>query len=268
MMLAACAILAHADDNANFDGLIGHWPLNEGEGYVLRDLAGRAGDGEQIGAEWAPLGNGSCLRLGVPFKEGLDLGRPPGLFSVRGADRDGYAYLRLPLKNLCRMGNQGELRHKTLSLWIKPVNGGIADPTQGDRVVVFYGGNFMITLSQAESRLSASIISGENRVSITAPAPDGSKWTHLAVTHDDVFARFFVDGRAINADQRYMITNVRFPPSDKWGGRGMYVSTSLIGRDQMRPYAGFVSDIRFYNRAFTDADARLEYQAGLAAHLE
>ncbi len=269
--LAACVLLAGSAgiaEPADDDALIGHWPLDEGQGYILKDAAGRVGDGEQIGAEWVPLGSGWCLKLGTPFKADIDLDRPRSpLFAKRGADRDGFAYARLPLRNACRLAAQGGLRHKTLSLWLKPLDGGAADPRQSDRVNAFYGGGFMLTISRSDTSRPnwvGHVFGQGNHLSIQGPVVDETAWTHLLLTHDDVFARFYVNGREIGAENGpYLMARAAFPVSEKKGAYGMYVSTSLIGRDQMYPYKGLVDDIRLYARSLTDAEVRALHQSGL-----
>ncbi len=240
---------------ASTNGLIGHWPLDEGQGYVLRDRAGQVGDGEQVGAAWAPCGTGWCLRLGEPFKAGLDLGRPASpLFSLRGADADGFSYARLPLKRLCLLGHQGALRAMAVSLWLKPLRGGAADPAQGGRANVFFGGNFLVGISAEGTNWSGTLHSGDKRVQIPGP-PVRDAWTHVALMHDEVFARFFVNGREAGPDGPYLATNVRFPVSEKKGAFGMFLSAlGLGGRGQAFPYAGCVADLRLYNRLLADAE--------------
>jgi outer membrane protein assembly factor BamB len=44
-------------------GLIAHWPLDEGEGGVIKDVSGNGNDGKISGATWTPGRSGSALRF-------------------------------------------------------------------------------------------------------------------------------------------------------------------------------------------------------------
>ncbi|HEX7896783.1 MAG TPA: LamG domain-containing protein, partial [Planctomycetota bacterium] len=78
------------------DGLVGHWPLDDAEGSVVRDATGRGNDGKVIGAP-----------LRAPGKIG-------GAFRFRGNDEDG---VEIPAANEL---DTLEAKSYSLCAWFKP----------------------------------------------------------------------------------------------------------------------------------------------------
>jgi hypothetical protein len=272
--LAVCAPLAHGDDAGRTNGLIGYWPMNEGQGHVLKDVAGLVGDGEQVGAEWVPLGEGFCLKLGAPFNAGIDADWPkPGsqgyLFFARAAPVGGRGYVRMPQKNLCAMAELKKLESFSVSLWAKPEDNGMADPAQGPTAFLLFGPPFYISVNGNKWSAMLKSIYKDGQTGIVGTAVQGGKWTHVALTHDGAFARFYVDGAEAGVENGpYLLTNIRFPPSPKKGG-DIWISRGLGERGRLPPaFAGLVDDFKIYGRALSPADVKAEFEAGLAAKRE
>ena len=256
------------------NGLIGHWPMNEGQGYVLKDVAGQVGNGEQVGAEWVPLGKGFCLKLGVPFKAGIDRDWPdnysygirPRMFRNRAAAFDGRAYARIPINNLCRLAKQEKLKNKTVSLWAKPINGGVVDPAQGRGAFLLFGGTFLISYNKCKWHARVMSCYKDDMTGISGPAVESDKWTHLVLMNDEAFARFYINGDEVGLEQGpCLITNLVFPNSQKHGGGQIWLSYVGEGKSPVA-FCGYIDDLKMFNKTLSAAEVKAEYQVGRAIH--
>ncbi len=269
--IAAIAAGARAEEAGAPAGLIGHWPMNEGQGYIIHDQTKLVGDGELFGVEWAPLaGGGHALQFGGRYPAGLDAARPmlPG-FQHKGGDVAGFSYGRLPIRNFLRTMKmvshdnpaEDQTRQMAVSVWVKPVDGGVAQPEPERKCVVMYGGAFYIMIN---SNRWQGLVSNLNPNWIVGPEIAEGAWTHLLLGYDDVFAHMYVNGVEVGRERGpYLISQVRWPSYEKMANYALfYLGAQSPVFNVMLPYKGLMGEVKLFNRMPSAAEAAAAYAAG------
>ena len=223
-LVAALALALLQGTSAQTDkDLIGYWPFDEGTGVTARDQAGK-NDLDLVGNPvWTKNASGYCLL----FDGSLE--RP-----VYG-ERDSV------------LGYAGIMGCGTISVWARAVDGG---PTQRARVAV---------LSEIQVGISDGHWSGlayDGRVEyILGPPVVNDQWVHLALTWNEVFARFYVNGKEIVREEgQYLRYDTSGWVTTMWDN--LYISFPRHG--QM--YKGYVDDWKMYKCALAPAEIAAEYE--------
>lgn len=200
-------------------GLVGHWPMEEGQSTGFEDRSGRANHGTLTGVVWA--------RPGAPL---------PAL-GTACLEFNGSSWAQAPARGLPALGTA-----MTVSLWMRPKlsgtrtiftllregsgsnpNVGLQIGTKGTQAGFWlYGGANMEVLSQA---LTADV------------------WYHVAYTFDGTTHRLFVNAAAVNSSGEPAPTGA--PNIVRFGSYGSMFS---------QLYSGRLDDVRLYDRVLTAAE--------------
>ena len=200
-------------------GLVGHWPMEEGQGTGFEDRIGRANNGTLTGVGWA--------RPGAPL---------PAL-GTACLEFNGSSWGQAPARGLPALGTA-----MTVSLWMRPKlsgtrtiftlfregngsnpNVGLQIGTKGTQVGFWvYGGASMELLSQA---LTADV------------------WYHVAYTFDGSTHRVFVNAAAVG-------TSTEASPT----GAPTVVRFGSYGSMTAQLYSGRLDDVRVYDRVLSAAE--------------
>lgn len=217
-----------------FDGLVGRWEFEEGNGTVALDSSVGARVGELVGTGWTTggaLGSGSAARF-EDAADRIDF----GTFDLGGAAL-------------------------TIAAWIQPasfaqMDGRIVSKATGVQDDDHFW--MLSTIAQSgEHRLRARIRTGSPAVTTTLIADSGSleidAWQHVAMTYDGTDLRLFLDGTEVGATAvtGALVTNPLVPVAAGNQPQGD------------RPFDGGVDGLRIYDRALS-ADELLTL-AGLGA---
>ena len=141
------------------EGLVAHWPLNEGKGIVATDISGGGNHGRIIGARWDKDGERNALRFDGE-NDYILVGKPAAL-DIRG-----------PV---------------TLSAWV------FLDALPDAEVCVLGKGWYSYTLNAYKSGTAWFYI-GSNGNSVSADLLPGA-WRHVAGVFDEKRLAIYVDGK-------------------------------------------------------------------------
>jgi len=226
----ALALLPAASAQTNTD-LIGYWPFDEGLGVTTRDQVGKNHFALIGNPVWTKNASGYCLLFDGSIK------RP-----VYGWCEFNEGYQGL-----------GVLEHGTISVWARPVDDGYAQGSQAGRTrVVDLNTIHVGIISNCWGALAYDFQRVEN---IIGPVAVNDQWTHLALTWNKVFARFYVNGREITREEGpYLRSALGGRDFNMW--TSMYVSYPHNG--QM--FKGYVDDWKLYKRALAPAEIAAEYE--------
>jgi len=216
----------------NHGGPVAHWDMDEGSGAKINDKSGNGNDGTLVnGPTWTQGKYGSALSF------------------------DG-------VNDYVDAGNQQNLQITgpiTITAWVKTSN-----VTSYNGIVTKYyaengkrgfalefnpfnptGGGLRFIISRDGT--STSIVS-TNEVSI-------NEWEHIAATYDGSTMKLYVDG-ILKSNANY--------------DAGIYNTSEKLFLGRNVGYSslnGLLDDIKIYDYARTEEEIRLDYNAGMAAHL-
>ena len=216
----------------NHGGPVAHWDMDEGSGAKINDKSGNGNDGTLVnGPTWTQGKYGSALSF-----DGVD--------------------------DYVDAGNQQNLQITgpiTITAWVKTSN-----VTSYNGIVTKYyaengkrgfalefnpfnptGGGLRFIISRDGT--STSIVS-TNEVSI-------NEWEHIAATYDGSTMKLYVDG-ILKSNANY--------------DAGIYNTSEKLFLGRNVGYSslnGLLDDIKIYDYARTEEEIRLDYNAGMAAHL-
>jgi len=149
----------------------------------------------------------------------------------------------------------------SVSVWIEP-----DDAPAGDEYIIYRYNNYYLKIT-ADRKIIGSVHTDSARVtSNSAVAADGAAWTHLELTYDKDAGgvdeiKLYINGQ-LDAVGDYS-TAISASTKKVYIGAG-----DLAGDDTPENYFdGAIGDIKIYDYARTEEEIRLDYNAGLAAHL-
>jgi len=227
----ALALLPAASAQTNTD-LIGYWPFDEGIGVTTRDQAGKNDFALTGNPVWTKNVSGYCLLF-----DGSD-DRP-----VYGVCEFNKGYPGL-----------GVFEHGTISVWARAVDGGYAQPeAKGSRSRVVCVNEIHVGI--IDGRWFGLAYDWKRVEYINGPPAVNDQWTHLALTWDDIFSRFYVNGREVVREEGpYLRCDL--------GGRDFSMWTSMwVSFPWYRQmYKGYVDDWKLFKRALAPAEIAAEYE--------
>lgn len=215
-------------------GLVGHWDFDEGQGAVARDKVGWIGDLKAYGnPKWVKNASGYCMHFdGVP-------GGIPVYLHWENRHR-----FRQIMGNGMMMCEQGG----SYSFWAKPQDGGIL---YNDELA----GVFFTLVMIKPSGWQALFL--DPNVIISGP-PANDEWTHIAVTWNDSYGRFYVNGELIRPEGGEALINPQINHNPKF----FFNIGTVYPQYQRHAYKGYLDDLRYYSRPLTEDEVRQQYAAG------
>jgi len=215
--------------------LLGYWPFDEGTGATTRDQAGK-NDLELVGNPvWTKNASGYCLLFDGSNERFVYGTRRTGAIGYRGS---------------------GIIERGTISVWARPVDGGLAQPNPGDQA-----GRARVVCTEESTHVGicdgrwCGLAYDHYRVEyIMGPPVVNDQWTHLAMTWNEVFARFYVNGREIIREEGpYLRCDISGAEVNTW--YRLYVS--FPKHRQM--FKGYVDDWKLFKRVLTPEEITAEY---------
>jgi hypothetical protein len=211
----------------NETGLVLSLHFNEGSGTVAYDSSGNNNNGNLVnGPTWVDGKFGKAL-------------------SFDGND------------DYMQIISGGGLNTFTISLWIK-TNESRASPIFWQRPTIFGksnggsgSGDFGIITNNGYIGFWSGLVSGDASYLSSTTRINDNNWHHIVVSNDGSHARLYVDGRfEASLPTGFALNNEPF-----WiGGKGGSESPGFY-------HSGIIDEVRFYNRALSDAEIQALYQA-------
>jgi len=230
---ALSAVLLQAAGAQTDKDLLGYWPFDKGDGATAVDQVG-GNDVELIGNPvWTKNISGYCL-----------------LFN--GSDNK-LVYGKL----MSHKGYRGNVECGTISVWARAVAGGAAltnDPA-GRARVISVGFPHATLVGILNGHWCAIAYDGRFVEYINGPPVVNDQWTYLVITWDEVFARFYVNGKEINEGGPYLRYNV--PGSGVTSWTSSYVASHVPRWGQM--FKGYIDDWKLFKRALPPEKIAAEY---------
>ncbi len=200
--------------------LLGHWPLDTGEGQTIRDASGNGHEGTMHGAAWVPGKTGNALQFD---------------------GQDDYVLL----------GDLGTHAQVTVAFWVK---GEELEKRPGWQGTVTSGAweQGVLHLPIGKGRIEAYLHLGEKRRGrLTGPPLRNNRWYHVAVVLDAERGsmRLFVDGAEVDAaDFAPLEAGIKLA--------AQAVGREFDGKGFSRYLKGTLDDIRIYSAALDAAQIR------------
>jgi putative heme-binding domain-containing protein len=206
--------------------LAGHWPMDDGEGRLARDISGHGRHGRVLEAEWKRLPDGRVTLA----------------FEGRGGHVD--------------TGNWDiESPEFSITAWIRPET---FPPGNADqRVVAKATGEaegdhywMLSTFRAGDIRLRFRLKTGgvtSTLVSLSGNLPAG-EWSHVAATYDGQAKRLYLDGTLVG-------TMARTGEPDRHPGVPVWLGANPRTQPP-RTFPGRLRDVRIYRRALEDSELR------------
>jgi hypothetical protein len=203
------------------NGLVGHWPMEEGQGTGFEDRGSRANDGTVTGAAWA--------RPGAPA---------PAL-GTACLDFNGGTGAQAPARGLPALGAA-----MTVSLWMRPKFSATRTIFTLQREGNGNNPNTGFQIGTKDTQ-AAFWLYGSPSVEIVSQALTADVWYHLAYTFDGSTHRLFVNAAAVGSSTAAAPTGT--PTMVYFGSYGSTIAQLYIGR---------LDDVRLYDRVLTAAEIR------------
>ncbi len=213
-------------------GLVGYWPMNEGSGTVIRDLAGNNnGKKGDIYPQWTTVtdfrGEGSRKVLEFKGSTGVDLGNPP--------------YLRFD-----------GFQNYTIAAWINRGSDGGGTLISKCNYGVTAGGytfgvsfNGHIFVSFGDERLAGEQSWSLNSTKIVP----SDEWSHVATTYNGDALKIYINGNQVGS-KKFIKTNVN------------NTDHVLVGEDKSfgirgQEFWGKIAEVRIWDVALSAKPIRL-----------
>ena len=227
--------------NSLNQGLVGHWTFDVDAGTTEPDSSGNGNTGTAIGGPTATDG-----KLG----RGLNFDGSDDYVTIDGVTND--------IQN----STQG-----AIAFWINFDATGFnqapfsisrnSDGVRTDLFFELFNGNWIVRVN----------IDGTEQWTISVSGPSAGQWYHIAVTHDGVEPKIFIDGVDVTSFSgttdktkwfKAILTDATSDADSSSIGVFKNNSDTLV-----EPFDGKIDDVRIYNRALSAAEvARLANQAG------
>ena len=224
------------------EGLIAHWPLNEGQGSLTEDVAGDHDGTVHGGAMWVSGVEGYALEF-----DGTD-------DYVEVADHDSLSF-----------GNGSGDFPFTLSAWINRVA-----PSSFNVIASKYRGGYprrqeyaLVLRDDDTVRITAFDTTDDYRLSLKSDVAVGAGWHHVVATYDGSASAngltLYIDGAESPAtieldDPRYVAMHNTTEP--------FRVGAQVVGDGTLRFFQGVVDDVRVYDRVLSPAEVGELYGGG------
>ncbi|MFA5645935.1 MAG: LamG domain-containing protein [Candidatus Ratteibacteria bacterium] len=235
LVLLFCTVALYGADSP----LIGHWPLDEGEGLVIKDKSGNGYHGTILRD-----GNNTAWTEG---REGKALEFIPDRF--------------VPVEKGCiniPIGKYDFSKGLTIEAWVKFTTADANSPKVTRFMILFNGSTgtetgFQFYYSWHALYFETSKIPEQNLIDVFAPPQfKPGVWYFLAATYDGSAVRLFVDGKELpvlaleggKRDQEYQ------KPLIVSQGRNNFYIGAIPGAYGME---GIISDLKVYNAVRTPA---------------
>ena len=206
-------------------GLVAHYPFDEGSGAVVRDASGNGHDGAVHGAKYIKLQEGFALEF-----DGVD------------------DYVEIPASDKLKLADT-----LTVEAWINTrvtSSGGVISKNGCSTLRHNYslrvqGGGALCELVECPDV--------EKGVRSSPITPD--KWYHLVGTYDGEDISIYVNGELSGANPAGKFTVGTFDGP-------LYIGGNYYGIKLGYRFAGQIDDVRIYDYALTKQDILANYQAG------
>lgn len=206
------------------DGLVGHWPLNEGSGLVANDESGNGNDGQLVnGPSW----NGNTLDF-----DGSNDYVNLGAIDVPGA--------AMTLAGWIRADDLSNCGYRDCRIFSKSVG-----TATNDHYIMLStvkaGGATRFRFRLMTNGVTGTLIASSGDLS-------NNEWVHIAAVYNGNSMLLYKDGNQVGSIAKS--GNITTDSSvQAWIG-GNPPSASI------RPWDGSISDVRLYNRALTEQEIR------------
>lgn len=210
---------------ASGEGLVAHYPFDEGSGSVVRDVSGNDNHGTIHGATYVKLQEGYALEfdgeddhVAIPSSDNLKL---PDTLSV--------------------------------AVWVNTKfadTGGVVSKN-GDNLL---RQNYHISLEQGGIRFNLvqpPYVGKEVR----GPAVTADRWYHIVGTYDAQDIKIYLNGKfgGVNHSGKFSVGTYDDP---------LYIGATSYGGKLISHFTGQIDDVRIYNRALSEQEIRSQYKAG------
>ena len=200
-------------------GLVGHWPMEEGQGTGFEDRSNRANAGTLTGVVWA--------RPGAPL---------PAL-GTACLEFNGSNWAQAPARGLPALGTA-----MTVSLWMRPKLGGTRTIFTLVREGVGSSPSVGFQIGTKGTQAAFWVMGGAS-MEVLSQALTADVWYHVAYTFDGSTHRLFVNGAAAGSGTEASPTGA--PTVVRFGFYGSMVA---------QLYSGRLDDVRLYDRVLTAAE--------------
>lgn len=248
--IAACALAALVCASANAallqNGLIGYWPMNEGAGTTVNDVAPSGSVADNGSFQTAPTW------INGIFNAGLQFTGTESVLIPNSTDMDINA------------------KAVTLSAWVKldklpgdaslPSFAGIYD-SAGDNYVMYLDKTNAELRFKATDNASPTGVSTGAHPGIPAAMLNTSSWFHVMGVYDGTqgSSKIYLNGNLV--DTSSLPTNVQFVRTGQVAGIGAQpLATSPFTPSGF--FQGGIADVAVWNRALGGAEAQYLYNSG------
>ncbi|MEM9217767.1 MAG: LamG-like jellyroll fold domain-containing protein, partial [Cyanobacteria bacterium P01_F01_bin.150] len=231
----------------NEEGLVGYWPLDEGEGNVAKDKTNDGHDGELHGVTWNAVSDLSLTPAPPEAVELSETGKDDSLPALM----DGSSQSVLAFNGESSYIDTGldaqpsALPNMTWEAWVKPAQG----PAPYDVILSTDDGGWDRGVAEKDGKFQVYHGSG----AWAAASADINKWQHIAVVYTaDKQLRFYKNG-------------VEFV-FDGHSSFGSTINPFFIGRSSRNPqqyYQGSICEVRVWNYARPQAEIQRDMYSRL-----
>lgn len=213
-----------------------YWDFNEGEGMVAANKAGTPfGPIALVGSpEWTPNASGFCVKFD------------------NSKDRVQYG----ETSSVPFVGKIESKAGATFTFWALPINGGTVPGNECGYVL----GSQAIYLGITNDHWMELYYDGKLR-SFTGPALKRGQWTHIAFAWNEVFVRFYVDGKEFCPPGGPLLTSGLLPIDCR---APFFIASMDPYFGLTKRFVGYLDDLKFYEQVLTPEEVRSEYAAGVA----